>query len=171
MYTQDAGVPQLPMEFFEDLTYYFDIDKHNSFFDINIMVYNNLKSYRPYNFMKGLAGAYVNSYANASEIPFNVYYFETMCNAELLLDLIVQSDYSNSLQKLCIMLGSNFIEADSVIKKYDKAFEDISDMIVEENDSILINMCSVASVFTGLWLCSKIKRKNPAVAIYNGIVI
>lgn len=33
--------------FFEDLTYYFDIDKHNSFFDINIMVYNNLKSYRP----------------------------------------------------------------------------------------------------------------------------
>lgn len=32
MYTQDAGVPQLPMEFFEDLTYYFDIDKHNSFF-------------------------------------------------------------------------------------------------------------------------------------------
>lgn len=43
MYTQDAGVPQLPMEFFEDLTYYFDIDKHNSFFDINIMVYNNLK--------------------------------------------------------------------------------------------------------------------------------
>lgn len=56
MYTQDAGAPQLPMEFFEDATYYFDVVKSNKFLDINVMIYNKLKSFRIYSFMKGLAG-------------------------------------------------------------------------------------------------------------------
>jgi len=89
-----------------------------------------------------------------------------MCNAELLLDLIKRNDYTNSLKRLCGMLGSDFMESYLLIKEYDKMFEDVSDIIAEENDErIIINMCSVASVFTGLWLCSKIKRKNSKVTI------
>lgn len=165
MYTQDAGAPQLPMEFLEDMTYYYNTTKQNRYIDINAIVYNRLKEYGIYSLMKGLAGAYINSYAKAENIPFNVCTFETMCNAELLMVLIESETYADQLQKLCNILGYDYLEANSAIKEYDKAFEVISDIIAEENDNIIINMSSVASVFIGMWICSKIKRKNPKVVI------
>jgi|GEM_PF-2225634 radical SAM superfamily len=165
MYTQDAGAPQLPMEFLEDMTYYYNAAEQSRYIDINAIVYNRLEAYSLYSFMKGLAGAYLNSYVNAENIPFNVCTFEAMGNAELLMALIESETYAEQLQKLCSILGYDYLEANSAIKEYDKAFEVISDMIVEENDNIIMNMSSVASVFMGMWLCSKIKRKNPKVVI------
>lgn len=165
MYTQDAGAPQLPMEFLEDMTYYYNTIDDSRYIDINVIVYNNLESYDIYSIMKGLAGAYINSYEKAESIPFNVCTFETMCNAELLIALIKSETYTIQLQKLCSVLGYNYSEANSAIKKYNEQFEVISDMITEENNNIIMNMSSVASVFTGMWLCSKIKRKNPKIVI------
>lgn len=164
MYTQDAGAPQLPMEFFEDMTYYYEKEASNTFYDINVELYECMQSYSIYSHMKGLAGSYIYSYSKAEEIPLNVCSFETMCNADLLIDLINESDYSASLKELCCRLGYDYKESYEVIKEYSKHFDDICKALSFDED-IIINMSSVASVFIGLWFCSKVKKERPFITI------